>query len=194
MQQPGAAAQQTMPQEQMQQQQSAAPQSVAPSPADHQPGVATTSAQPQPAAPGQAEVRQEAPASPPAAAPQAHAGGDQLESAIEELRDVVDTMRPTANTIRSSNGGTGQRICGDSFWNIAVDIQAMLGTAELTVRQLLELESGQVLPLDRGLEEPLELVVNGHVIAKAELEKDEHNRLSFRIIELLDTSAEKLAG
>ena len=117
-----------------------------------------------------------------------------MKQAIAELRGVVDTMKLGVAASNQTTQTDGTRIRWDSFWSVAVDIQAVLGTAELTVRQLLELESGQMLPLGRGLDEPLELMVNGRVIAKAELEKDEMNRLSLRVTELLDTSADKSAN
>ena len=121
-------------------------------------------------------------------------GGDQLETAIAELRGVVDTMKP-GTAAGAHDAPTGdKRLRGESFWNISVDIQAVLGSTALTVRQLLELESEQVLPLDRGMEEPLDLMVNGRVIAKAELEKDAANRLGLRVVEVLDVSLDRAAG
>jgi flagellar motor switch protein FliN len=53
--------------------------------------------------------------------------------------------------------------------NIEVQCTVRIGTLSLTIAELKELKSGQILHLDQMTNEPVELVVNNKVIAKGEL-------------------------
>lgn len=51
--------------------------------------------------------------------------------------------------------------------NVTVDIR--LGRAELTVKELMALQGGSVIELDRHLGETIEVLLNGKTIAYAEI-------------------------
>lgn len=53
--------------------------------------------------------------------------------------------------------------------HVPVRVQALLGRAQLTIDQLLELAVGSVVELDRRAGEPVDLLVNGRLIARGEL-------------------------
>lgn len=53
--------------------------------------------------------------------------------------------------------------------HVPVRVQALLGRARLTIDQLLELGVGSVVELDRRAGEPVDLLVNGRLIARGEL-------------------------
>jgi len=53
--------------------------------------------------------------------------------------------------------------------HVPVRVQALLGRARLTVDQLLELGTGSIVELDRRAGEPVDLLVNGRLIARGEL-------------------------
>lgn len=55
------------------------------------------------------------------------------------------------------------------LYDIPVTVQAVLGGSTMPIAQLLELRSGSVVELDRRIGEPVDLVVNGRVIARGEL-------------------------
>lgn len=48
-------------------------------------------------------------------------------------------------------------------------LQVCVGEASMTVAQLLAAREGEVLVLDRGLEEPVDLLLEGKVVARGEL-------------------------
>ena len=52
--------------------------------------------------------------------------------------------------------------------NIEVELTVEVGRAELTIRDLLRLNEGSVLELDRLAGDPLDILVNGTKIAKGE--------------------------
>ena len=60
------------------------------------------------------------------------------------------------------------RIAGynlDSIMRIPVSIQVVLGSASMPVANLMKLGRGAVVPLDHRVGEPVDVVVNGRVVA-----------------------------
>lgn len=53
--------------------------------------------------------------------------------------------------------------------DVPVRVQAVLGRTRLTVDELLGLQPGSVVELDRRAGEPVDLLVNGRLIARGEL-------------------------
>ena len=53
--------------------------------------------------------------------------------------------------------------------NIGVILTVEVGRAELTIRDLLRLNEGSVIELDRLAGDPLDVLVNGTLIAKGEV-------------------------
>ena len=53
--------------------------------------------------------------------------------------------------------------------NIGVKMTVEVGRAELTIRDLLRLNEGSVIELDRMAGDPLDVLVNGTLIAKGEV-------------------------
>jgi len=60
----------------------------------------------------------------------------------------------------------------------------VLGYANLSVRDLLDLQSGSIIPVDRVAGENVDLVINGKTLAKGEVVVM-NNLLSFRLVTLL---------
>jgi flagellar motor switch protein FliN len=75
-----------------------------------------------------------------------------------------------------------------SLLQLKVPVVLELGRVQVTIAELSELQDGSVLPLDRTLEEPLDVLVNGTPIARAEVVQVE-GRFAIRITELLDQQA-----
>lgn len=64
-----------------------------------------------------------------------------------------------------SAGSDGLRL----LENIGVKLTVEVGRAELTIRDLLRLSEGSVIELDRLAGDPLDVLVNGTLIAKGEV-------------------------
>jgi len=67
--------------------------------------------------------------------------------------------------------------------DVTVEVACQLGSLQLTARRVLELAPGQVLPLDRRLGGPVELVVGTRVIGTGEL-VDVDGELGIRVLAL----------
>ncbi len=52
---------------------------------------------------------------------------------------------------------------------LTLSVQVRIGSATLTIGELLRLRAGAVVTLDRGLDEPVELLVGDRMVARGEL-------------------------
>jgi len=53
--------------------------------------------------------------------------------------------------------------------SIAVDVSVMVGQAHTTVGKLMSLKEADVLKIDRGVEQPVDIIVNGNIVARGQL-------------------------
>ncbi len=75
------------------------------------------------------------------------------------------------------------------FVQVPIEITISVGRARPTVKELLQLTQDTVLPLDKRIEDPVELYVGDKLIARGELEEmegDPQGRLSVRLTEVAD--------
>ena len=68
----------------------------------------------------------------------------------------VSTDRPT-------------RVSAKIIENVGVELEALLGTARLTVAHLSALQPGDTVPLTTALNEAVELRLGGEIVARGEL-------------------------
>lgn len=66
---------------------------------------------------------------------------------------------------------------------VRIQLQVRVGTAAMTVGQLLAARENEVLVLDRGVEQPVDLVLEGKVVARGHLVAVE-DAFAVRICEL----------
>lgn len=69
------------------------------------------------------------------------------------------------------------------FRDVSVELSAKLGSVKLTVADLLALKSGSVLGLEAKLSDPVELSLNGSVVARGEIVAVD-DRFGVRILEI----------
>jgi flagellar motor switch protein FliN len=121
---------------------------------------------------------------------------DQLNRAIEELRGALGDEDPksavasSAQASSSSSPGspTGTGGAGGAsgmnaalILNIPVEVQIVLGSAEMPVSELMALQKGSTVSLNRRVGEPVDVVVNGRSIARGEITVLEHDSSRFGI-------------
>jgi len=78
----------------------------------------------------------------------------------------------------------------DTILGISVDIQVVLGSASMLVSNLLKLGRGAVIPLDHRVGEPVEVVVNGRVVARGEVivVEDDNSRFGVSLTEIVGSN------
>lgn len=86
-----------------------------------------------------------------------------------ELDEFNGDMRPAGNTGSKVNVGNISTPDLDVILDIAVTISMEVGSTAITIRNLLQLNQGSVIELDRLAGEPLDVLVNGTLIAHGEV-------------------------
>lgn len=82
---------------------------------------------------------------------------------------------------------------GHPFASVPIEITIAVGKARPMIRDLLAMENNSVLPLDRRVDDPVELYVGDRLIARGELEELEGaqaGQLGVRLIEVADLQNE----
>lgn len=75
----------------------------------------------------------------------------------------------------------------DTILRIPVEIQVVLGSATMPVANLMKLGRGAVIPLDHRIGEPVNIVVNGRVVARGEVVvvEDDNSRFGVSLTEIV---------
>lgn len=130
---------------------------------------------------------------------------DQLNRAIEELKGALhedgeppqsgkapstlaatgssNTASPSGNGGAASSGGMNSAL----IMNIPVEVQIVLGSTEMPVSDLMALEKGSTVSLNRRIGEPVDVVVNGRRIARGEITvlESDPSRFGIKLTEII---------
>src|SRR5690606_7757735 len=111
-------------------------------------------------------------------------GEEQLNKAIEELRGVLheDGAR--------SDLPAGATIDNSLIMSIPVEVQIVLGSADMPVSELMALQKGSTVALNRRIGEPVDVVVNGRKIASGEITvlENDPSRFGIKLTQIIDTA------
>ena len=114
------------------------------------------------------------------------ASQDQLNRAIEELRDVLheEQQRPSLQPGVVPVGPNSALIM-----DIPVEVQIVLGSTEMAVSDLMGLQKGSTVALNRRIGEPVDVIVNGRRIARGEITvlDNDPSRFGIRLTEVSAT-------
>jgi flagellar motor switch protein FliN len=110
-------------------------------------------------------------------APNASEGLRSESSSFGKLADLA--ARAAEETSRLSNL--------DPILRIPVTVQVLLGSATMPVADLMKLGRGAVIPLDHRVGEPVEVVVNGRIVARGAVVvvEDENSRFGVSLTEIV---------
>ena len=100
---------------------------------------------------------------------------DTLEKAIGELQDVVSQDRAAA--------GAGLSV---TLRSIPLEVQAVIGRAEISVAELNRLEKGSTVALNSRVGDPVDIFVNGVKVATGQMQvsEEEPDRFAFKVIDV----------
>lgn len=125
------------------------------------------------------------------------------ESTSESIERVVDaaaefaqaTVQPvdfgpldpgSGDTGGGGSAGGGQRNL-NLLLDVGVPISAEVGRSQMTLDEILKLGPGSVVPLDKRADEPLDLRVNGKLVARGEVVLVD-DVYGLRVTQILDPS------
>jgi len=93
-----------------------------------------------------------------------------------------------APTYAAAPGATSaEGLSLDTIMRIPVTVKIVLGSASMPVAALMKLGRGALIPLDRKLGEPVDVIVNGRVVARGEVVvmDDDPSRLGISLTEVV---------
>lgn len=107
---------------------------------------------------------------------EAEGGADAVEDdpwaeALGEQADAESVFAESASfdALEASRGDTSEKVDLDVLLDIPVTLQLEIGRAKVSIRNLLSYTQGSVIEMDRLAGEPLDLLVNGTLIAHGEV-------------------------
>jgi len=104
---------------------------------------------------------------------QAESAGDGADAWADALNEQAEAEASTAPLQEMSENISTMSLEGDvnldMILDIPVDISMEIGRTKITIRNLLQLTQGSVVELDRLAGEPLDVMVNGTLVAHGEV-------------------------
>ncbi|NOX09888.1 MAG: flagellar motor switch protein FliN [Gammaproteobacteria bacterium] len=100
------------------------------------------------------------------------AAGADVDTDIDALVDEVNNDLPRAeleNLEDDMNIPAGEDVNLDVILDIPVTIAMEIGRSKISIRNLLQLNQGSVVELDRLAGEPMDVLVNGTLVAHGEV-------------------------
>jgi flagellar motor switch protein FliN/FliY len=94
-----------------------------------------------------------------------------------------------------TKGGDGS-LSIDAVMRIPVTVQVVLGSTTMPVSNLMKLTQGSIVALDNKVGEPVDVVVNGRVVARGELVvmDDDNTRFGISLTEIVGAPEQGKAG
>ncbi len=124
--------------------------------------------------PDEASVATEKNAENPVAARDAQDTEKLLQQAEDALKDVENSLRgPKPQTYRLEElvgeGGPPEKVSMDLLRDVNLDIKIELGRAKMNLDEILQLRRGSVVTLDKLAGDPVDVYVNGRLVARGEV-------------------------
>ena len=100
---------------------------------------------------------------------------DEWAEALEEAGDTESDSVPETvaaagfDNLEDNSSGSSEDINMDVILDIPVKLSMEIGRTSVNIRSLLQLNQGSVIELDRMAGEPLDVLVNGTLIAHGEV-------------------------
>jgi flagellar motor switch protein FliN len=117
---------------------------------------------------------------------------EDMRPAGAELQAVGDQAQAeTLAEIAAAASAAGARPRHlETVLQIPVSVKIVLGSATMPVANVLKLGRGAVVPLDRKVGEPVDVVVNGRVIARGEVVvlDEDNSRFGVSLTEVIGVS------
>lgn len=112
-------------------------------------------------------------------------GADGAEATPSTLGDSLsrEAVEKVGQKVEAEGDGPGV----DLVMRIPVTVQVVLGQARMPIASLMKLGPGSVVPLDHKVGEPVDVVVNGRLVARGEvvLLEEDTERFGISLTEIV---------
>lgn len=117
---------------------------------------------------------------------------EQVETPAEPVFDGAQKVSHADLPAAAGGGsapdtGTGAEINLDALMDVQVVLSVEIGRTKVPIKQLVSLNQGSVIELDRGVNEPLDLLVNGTLMARGEVVVVD-GQFGLRLIDIVSPS------
>lgn len=114
----------------------------------------------------------------------------ELTTTVEDLAAVLAARTAETATTAAAKVAAAAPANLDMVMRIPVSVKVVLGSTTMPVSKLMKLGRGAVVPLDRRVGEPVDVVVNGRVVARGEvvIVDEETSRFGISLTEVLGPS------
>lgn len=104
----------------------------------------------------------------------------------DELQQAIDSLQNDEPIAARKEAGEDKPNL-DVIMSIPVDVQIVLGSTRMPVANLMKLGRGAVVTLEKEIGEPVDIVVNGRVIARGEVIvlEDDPSRFGVSLTEVI---------
>ena len=108
----------------------------------------------------------------------------------DELPDLQAEFQPDGQVDLSADLQPGMAPNLGAILDIPLTVQVVLGGTTMPVANLMKLGRGAVIPLDHRVGQPVDIVVNGRVIARGDVTviEGENDRLGVSLTEIVGRS------
>jgi flagellar motor switch protein FliN len=122
------------------------------------------------------------------------AAGQIFSCRFSATEALLDALRPPPPTAVAPPALAGTQLAPaatsnpfELLYDVELPVSVSFGRAHLPVKEVLKLASGSIVELNRGIAEPVEIIVNNCVIARGEVVVVEGN-YGVRILEIISRS------
>ena len=125
--------------------------------------------------------------------PNAESTSESIERVVHAAADFAQaTVQPVDFGPLDASGAGGapsgdERRNLDLLLDVGVPVSAEVGRAQMTLDEILKLGPGSIVPLDKRADEPLDLRVNGKLVARGEVVLVD-DVYGLRVTQILDPS------
>ena len=114
--------------------------------------------------------------------------GEAMDRAVQPDPAAAGEQQAGAAVAPPESGGAEINL--DALLDVPVTLSVEIGRSRVPIKQLLSLNQGSVLELDKEVNEPLDLLVNGTLMARGEVVTVD-GRFGLRLIDIV-SPAERL--
>lgn len=117
-----------------------------------------------------------------------HAAADFAEATVQPVDfGPLDASGAGVASAAGSPGGDEDRRNLNLLLDVGVPVSAEVGRSQMTLDEILKLGPGSIVPLDKRADEPLDLRVNGKLVARGEVVLVD-DVYGLRVTQILDPS------
>jgi len=113
--------------------------------------------------------------------------GDEklLDTLSSEMEDSVTPVKQVSFQQLAPSDEAGDRVNIDRLVDVSLNLSVELGRKNMRIKEILNLGPGKIIELDKLAGEPVDLLINGKLLAKGEVVVVDEN-FGVRITELVD--------